>query len=73
MPISSCLKQVDDYFNYQLEQGLSVTDIIETFTLPVLPSDLKNTGFTDAQVRRCAQIVSSRHIISYNNKLQSAI
>lgn len=67
------MKQVDDYFKYQLEQGLSVKEIIETFTQPVLPAELKLTGFTDNQVRRCAQIVSTRRIIDHNYKLQGAL
>lgn len=67
------INTIDDYFNYQLEQGLTVPEIIETLNGPVLPSELKKTGFTEPQIRRAAQLVSTRRIIAYNQKMQSEI
>jgi len=67
------INKIDDYFNYQLEQGLTVPEIIETLNSPVLPSELKKTGFTEPQIRRAAQLVSTRRIIAYNLKMQSEI
>jgi hypothetical protein len=70
---SNIINKIDDYFNYQLEQGLTVPEIIETFIGPVLPSELKTTGFTEPQIRRAAQLVSTRRIIAYNLKMQSEL
>lgn len=67
------IKKIDDYFNYQLEQGLTVPEIIETLNGPVLPSELKKTGLTEPHIRRAAQLVSTRHIIAYNLKMQSEL
>jgi hypothetical protein len=67
------INKIDEYFNYQLEQGLTVPEIIETLNSPVLPSELKKTGFTEPQIRRAAQLVSTRRIIAYNLKMQSEI
>jgi hypothetical protein len=65
----ACLKLVDEYFTRQLKQGLTVPEVIETFKQPVLPSDLKTTKFDNGQIRRCAQIVSTRRIVEYNRQL----
>ena len=67
------INTINDYFNYQLEQGLTVPEIIETLSGPILPSELKTTGFTEAQIRRAAQLVSTRRIIAYNLKMQSEL
>ena len=67
----SCLKCVNDYFDYQLKQGFSVQEIIEAFTSPILPPQLKTCGFTEAQIRRSGQIVATRYIIKHNDIIRS--
>jgi hypothetical protein len=69
MSAITCVKIVDDYFTRQIKQGLTVPEIIETLNQPVLPSELKTTEYDNAQIRRCAQIVSTRHIVEYNRQL----
>jgi hypothetical protein len=62
---------VDDYFNHQLNQGLTVPKVIETFKDPLLPYGLKTEqlkNFTESQILRCAQLISSRRIIKYNQE-----
>ena len=74
METQNCLTFIDDYFTHQLKQGLTVHEVIETFKHPVLPYELKTDNFNEAQIRRCAQLVSTRRIISYNEgELRSAL
>jgi hypothetical protein len=70
---SSCLKIINDYFKHQVEQGLEIPEVVETFKQPVLPSDLKIEGYGEDQIRRCAQLVSTQWIIKYNKGLQSVM
>jgi hypothetical protein len=70
---AKCLKFIDDYFTQQLKQGLTVPEVIETFKHPVLPYDLKTDEFTEDSIRRCAQLVSTRRIIKYNEENQNVM
>ena len=70
---SACLKLVDDYFKNQVAQGLDIPEVVESLKQTVLPSDLKLADFEEDQIRRCSQLVSTRWIIKYNEKLQSVM
>jgi hypothetical protein len=67
----SCIKTIEAYFQFQVSQGLTIPEVIETFKQVILPAELKNTSFTEAQIRRCAQIVSTRWIINHNETIRS--
>ncbi len=70
---SACLKRVNDYFKHQVEQGLDIPEVVESLKQPILPSDLKMAEFTEDQIRRCSQLVSTRWIIKHNDMLQSVM
>ncbi len=72
--MASCMKLLEDYFEFQLKQGLTVPEIIETLKQPILPYDLKehiSEKITEEDIRRCGQIVSTRRIIQYNKDMSS--
>jgi uncharacterized protein (DUF2344 family) len=72
--MASCIKLLNDYFDFQLKQGLIIPEIIETLNQPILPHDLKehiSEKITEEGIRRCGQIVSTQRIIRYNKDMSS--
>ena len=65
------MEVVENYFKYQLAQGLSIPEVVDLLNGPVLPQELAHGDFKT--VKRYAQIVSSRYMIDYNNTHASQI
>ena len=72
-----CINCIETYFTYKLDQGLSITEIIETFKTPVLPLEIKQCqdklNLKENDIRRCAQLVSTKYIIKYNTFIGSVM
>ncbi len=70
--VANMINKIEKYFDYQLDQGLTIPEIIETLSQPVLPSELKTAG-GEGEIRRAAQMVSTKRIIAYNQKMQAEL
>ena len=58
-----CVNLVKQYYAKCMESGLSPVEVMDTFAQPVLPSDLKTSGFTNSYIRRCGQLVGTEYIV----------
>ena len=59
---------VNNYFTKNLQQGYTVREIMDSFRVNPLPVALTESGFSDYDLRRHGQLISTRYLIEENNK-----
>uniref|UniRef100_A0A6C0J7V2 Uncharacterized protein n=1 Tax=viral metagenome TaxID=1070528 RepID=A0A6C0J7V2_9ZZZZ len=58
---------IEEYFKSQINMGISLRDIMNSFKQPTLPYELTENGYPTSELLRHAQLVLTRYIIKHNN------